>query len=676
MRTDIQALRAVAVALVVLNHLWPGRLGGGYVGVDVFFVISGFLITGHLMKEVEGTDRLRFLRFYARRARRLLPAATLVLVVSAVATFLVLPFPAWERTAWETISSALYVENWYLAARSVDYMALNDQATAAQHYWSLSVEEQFYLVWPALLVGAWLLGRRRPGVVVATILVAGVLSFTVGEIAVQSGSPSAYFVTYGRVWEFAAGALVALLGARRARQSRWDGVAGGLGFAAIVVAALVYDDTTAFPGVNAVLPVLGTAAVIWAGTGRKRNWHDLVTAHPVSQWLGGISYSLYLWHWPLIILVPPALGRPRDLVLSVAILASSLLLADLTKRFVEDRFRSRGAWSRSTGRSLVGAGVLMIATVLVGTSLAGAHARENAKFQPPPIAQVEACLGPNALTDPEECADPYGPVTTATPGALAEYFWAPDECGELTQEFSQGSSLTTRHCDFSAGRADAEQVWLVGDSHAQQWQGLVLDLARERGWDVTVSLLGGCPITDASYVGFRTVATAEDASRCDGWSEDVRRAVVEQRPDVVFTSSAARLEQIDDGSGRPQVDQMSDALTRVWTQWRDAGVTVVPIADPPFNGEVRDPDCVTQQEDDPVACAVDRSSAQPTDPMMRAADRVDGVSPLDLTDYFCDDSRCYAVIGGLAVYYDADHLNLAYVRQFRDIDSDRLAEIL
>ncbi len=672
MRTDIQSLRALAVGLVVLNHLWPGRLGGGYVGVDVFFVISGFLITSHLMKEVEGTDRLGFLRFYARRARRLIPAATLVLVASAVAAYVVLPFPAWERTAWETISSALYVENWYLAARSVDYMALNDQATVAQHYWSLSVEEQFYLVWPALLVGVWALGRRRRGAVVGAILAVGLVSFVLGEIAVRSGSPSAYFVTHGRVWEFAVGALVALLASRRRLPARFAGAVAGAGFGAVVMAAFVYDEGTAFPGVTALLPVLGTAAVIWAGTGHDRSWHDLVTANPVVQWIGGLSYSLYLWHWPLIILVPAALGRPRGLVMSLGILALSLLLADLTRRFVEDRFRSHGSWARSTRRSLAGAAGLMAVTVLAGAGLVAAHAQEDAANQPPRIAQVEPCLGPNALADPETCDDPFGPVTTPTPGALSEYFATPDECGEMTDEFKQGSSLTTRHCDFSGGDASAPEVWLIGDSHAQQWQGLVLDLGRERGWDVTLSYLGGCPITDVDYVGFRSIATDDDAARCDAWSADVRAGVLQQKPDLVFTSSAARLETIDDGTGRPQVDQMTDALARVWTEWREAGVTVVPIADPPFNGEVRDPACVEQNQESPVECAVDRAAAQPVDPTVLAADRVDGVEALDLSDYFCDDRRCYAVIGGLTVYYDADHLSLAYVRQFRGIVDERL----
>ncbi|GAA1723236.1 acyltransferase family protein [Aeromicrobium alkaliterrae] len=674
MRTDIQALRALAVGLVVLNHLWPGRLGGGYVGVDVFFVISGFLITGHLMKEVEGTDRLGFLRFYARRARRLLPAATLVLVVSAVTAYLVLPFTAWERTAWETIASALYVENWYLAAKSVDYMALNDQATAAQHYWSLSVEEQFYLVWPALLVGVWALARRRSAVVTA-IIVVGAVSFVLGQIAVSSGSPSAYFVTHGRVWEFAVGALVALLATRHGIRGRAAGVLAGVGFVAVVAAAFLFDDATAFPGVNALLPVLGTAAVIWAGTGRAHAWHDAITANPVVQWLGDISYSLYLWHWPLIVLVPPALGRGRDLVTSVSILALSLLLADLTKRFVEDRFRSRASWVRSNARSLTAAGSMMLVTAIVGTGLVAAYGHENAKYQPPQEATVASCLGPNALVDPEACGDdPFGPVSVPTPGSLSDYTFTPEECSTPTELFAQDDFRPTVECDFSGGDEAAPQVWLVGDSHAQQWQGLVLDLGRDRGWDVTLSYLGACPIADVPYVGFRTPAPDWEVTRCETWSEDVQQGVVDAQPDLVFTSTAARLEFLDDGTDRPQVDQLTDSFARIWGVWTEAGVPVMAIADPPLNGEVRDPGCVDLEGDDPRVCAVDRAVAQPPDPVALAAQRVPEVGLLDLTDYFCDPALCYGVVGGLDVYHDGDHLSLAFVRQFRDIVAAQLPE--
>ena len=222
-RTDVQALRAIAVGAVVLNHLWPNRLPGGYVGVDVFFVISGFLITSHLLKELLSTGRVRLATFYARRVRRLLPAALLVLAVSAVAVWAFLPYTAWSRSAQEIAASAFYVENWALAARSVNYSALNDDATVAQHYWSLSVEEQFYLFWPLLLLGLYLVAVRggraaaRPRrAVAAGVLAVGALSLVLSVVMTVRSPSEAYFVTPVRFWEFALGGLLAL-GATRVR---------------------------------------------------------------------------------------------------------------------------------------------------------------------------------------------------------------------------------------------------------------------------------------------------------------------------------------------------------------------------------------------------------------------------------------------------------------------------
>lgn len=677
MRTDIQALRAFAVTAVVLNHLWPERLGGGYIGVDVFFVVSGFLITGHLLGEIRRTGRLTFGRFYARRARRLLPAATLVLVVSGIATVLVLPFPEWIRTGREILASAFYAQNWLLAAESVDYSALNQSATVAQHYWSLSVEEQFYLGWPLLLLLAWRLGRRHPyRSLVLTVAAVGLISFALSVWSIAEQGPASYFVTYGRLWEFAVGAGVAVLVDRGVLHR---GLTSSLGrllrvllvpLAALVLVgtAVVYGHDTPFPGWAALLPVLATGAVIAAGTGLERAWYEPLVAAPPVQWLGRISYSLYLWHWPLIVLAPSALGVERSLTLQLGIGVVSLVLADLTQRFVEDVLRNRRTWVASSRRSLLaGVSLMAIVGVLAGSMIAVADQRNEA-LRPPQLATIEACLGPNALAPGANCPGDIDRPVTAVVGANAEYFWSPDECGDLTRELRSGDNLTTRVCDFSGGDPAAPRVWLVGDSHAQQWQGLVLDLARVNRWKVTLSLLGGCPVIDRGYIGFRTAAAPEDRDACRAWGAAVVDRVERERPDLVFTSSAARLQLIDDGTNRPMTEQFTDALTRVWARWADAGITVVPLIDPPLNGEVRDPACLDLNAEDPRACAVPLDRAMPPDPQALAAGNLAGrVTPVDLTPYFCPDGLCRAAIGGLRVYYDADHLSLQYVRQFRDI---------
>ena len=680
-RTDVQALRALAIGAVVLNHLWPGWVGGGYVGVDVFFVISGFLITSHLFREVANTGRVRLGAFYARRIRRLLPAALLVLLVSVLLVVLFLPYPRWDRNALEIAASAGYVENWFLAAISVDYSAFNDNASVAQHYWSLSVEEQFYLVWPVLMLGAAALGARtaRKGALrpVAIALAAiGVLSFASSIVFTALSPQPAYFVTFSRVWEFAIGGMLALFGSRL-RMSRLTGdLVSAVGLALIVFAIIAYGSKTPFPGVAAVVPVVGAAAIIAAGTSQPRLWHSRLTGSRPVQWLGNVSYSLYLWHWPLIVIAPFALRTELSVVHRFGILAVALLLAWATKRLAEDGGQRWRWWSTSVSRSLLGMGAGMLVVMLAAGGLLLGYQSRAAADSPTATLPADSCSGPRALENVDACPDVFGPADSVVMTAKNEYFYTPPECGTFLDMLSYGDKHTTLRCDFGDGEPTA-QVWLVGDSHAQQWQGAIFDLARERGWEVTTSYLGGCPAAEVAFTGFRTDWGPDDVAVCRHWARDLSDAIVDAEPDLVFTAMAARLQLVDDGTGRTAEDQIADGLVRNWERWAKAGAQVVALQDPPFNVEVRDPDCVVLNRHDPVVCARPRAQAQPPDPIALAGARADdlAIHALDLTDRFCDAARCYAVVGGIPVYYDADHLNLEYARMLAPAIAEALEQV-
>lgn len=669
-RSDIQALRAIAVMLVVVNHLWPHRLPGGYVGVDVFFVISGYLITAHLLTEITETGRVRLGRFYARRIRRLLPAALLVLAISGVLVAVFLPVAQWRRNAIEIAGSAGYVENWVLSALSVDYSALNDSASVAQHYWSLSVEEQFYLVWPVVLLGGLALSRvlrwrpSRNTVALTIVFIAVALLSLIASVTYTSTAPAqAYFATFTRAWEFALGGLIALIGMRLSLRPFARAALAAVGFTTILGASLLLGPDTPFPGWAALLPTLGTAAVIAAGRADEAAWHAPVTASAPIQWLGGISYSLYLWHWPLIVLAPFVLRTDLSGTLKLGVLGAALVLAAVTKRYVEDPGRGARWWSTSVRRSLVGmvAGMIVV-FVVAGCLLGGAIIRDRAE-QPDSSLPTGACAGPAAMQNLDDCPDAFGPAASTEMTQKNSPFFSPAECTE-TSQLVFGGRHTTRECDFSEGRADAADVWLVGDSHAEHWQGAVFEMAAAHGWRLTVSLFGGCPAADVAFVGYRGLAPESEVADCRAWSRAVSQRITESRPELVLTSMAARLERVDDGSGRSQMDQFVLGLVRDWTAWSDAGATVMPIADPPLNGEVRDPNCVPLNASDPMECARPRAEAQPPDPLMVAVDTMNraDVVGIDLTSNFCDASLCYAVIGGEPVYYDADHLNLRFVR--------------
>ncbi|WP_306894487.1 acyltransferase family protein [Agromyces albus] len=341
-RPEIQALRAVAVCAVVLHHGWPAVAPAGYMGVDVFFVVSGFLITGLLLRDAGSARRISLKRFYERRARRILPAAVATLLAVSVLTLLFVPQREWSGFFREIVTSTLYVENWQLAADSQNPARDDLRSTPVQHFWSLSVEEQFYLVWPFLVVGSLWFARVRGAsvrtVAAVALVVVTIASFAYGVALTAADHNLAYFSTIARGWEFGIGGLLALAAAPVGRE-RLRTVISWLGIALIVVPIVTFTGVTVFPGWVAVIPVAGTLAVIWAGM-PLTSWSTarLTGLAPV-QWVGDVSYSLYLWHWPVFMFVPYVTGVPSPPWLMVLLVGLSLAIAGLSKRWIEDPFR-------------------------------------------------------------------------------------------------------------------------------------------------------------------------------------------------------------------------------------------------------------------------------------------------------------------------------------------------
>ena len=306
-RPDIEGLRAVAVIAVLLFHVGLPGVPGGFIGVDVFYVISGFLITGLLVRELRATSTVDLVTFYARRLRRLLPAALVVIGVTLVASWAVLSRLRFPEVAGDAAASALYVSNLRFAEQATDYLAAHESPSPYLHFWSLAVEEQFYLFWPLLLlVGARLLSLARLGLLLALVALG---SFGLSLVWTDTEAPWAFFSLPTRAWELAVGALIAVGALRLPRRSP-EPLAIGLvtaGLGLIVIACVVIDDSTPYPGMAALLPVVGTALVIIGGSATSAGPSRWLSAS-VPRWLGRISYSLYLWHWPILVLVPIAIG--------------------------------------------------------------------------------------------------------------------------------------------------------------------------------------------------------------------------------------------------------------------------------------------------------------------------------------------------------------------------------
>jgi len=377
-RPDVEGLRAIAVSLVVLFHAGVPFLSGGFVGVDVFFVLSGFLITGILMRERLASARTSFREFYARRARRILPAATLVLIVTVLASYRLLGFVRADDVAVDAQWTALFAANIWFGIENTQYENILTKPSPLQHYWSLGVEEQFYLVWPlvfALAAGVARSANLRGRLTVVLVAIT-VASFVWSIIQTEQDAVWGFFSPLTRAWELGAGALLALVipmvAARRWRLPPAGGAAiSWAGIAGIAAGAILFTTDTPFPGAAAIVPVASTVAVVAAGSLVPGVGAGRVLRLAPFQWLGRRSYSTYLWHWPLLTIAAQRYGSTLPWPLTLVLIVATVVLAALTFRFLEDpvrrssRLHARPALSLAVGAALVAAGFLVATIPLV-----------------------------------------------------------------------------------------------------------------------------------------------------------------------------------------------------------------------------------------------------------------------------------------------------------------------
>ncbi|WP_152192667.1 acyltransferase family protein [Georgenia satyanarayanai] len=672
-RGDVQGLRAVAVALVLLYHAGVPVLPGGFVGVDVFFVISGFLITGLIVREVERTGRLSLSRFYARRAKRLLPATAVVFVTVAALTLLFLPVTRWRDIAGDIAASSVYLVNWRLADRSVDYLAAESAASPLQHFWSLAVEEQFYIVWPLLIVALFWRWRRGSASrrLLLGLLVIAVPSFLWSVHLTTADPGAAYFVTTTRLWEMAVGAVLAVLVVHADRLSRpARTVLGWAGLAAIGYAALTFDAATTFPGAAALVPTLGAAAVLLAGSGDGRGELGPLTAAPM-QHVGAWSYSLYLWHWPLLVVATAVWGSDGTLpvITGLLVVAASVVPAWLTYRLVERPFHRSPRFAVPWRAAVLG-------LVCVAVGLAGAGAltvatnRASVTDGPAPGAAV---LGDDPAA--ADAGEPVDSVASITP-ALAD---APEDVADMYADGCHQDQRSAEVASCTYGDPDSDTVVaLVGDSHAAHWQPALDVLAEQNGWRLETYTKSSCIFAD--------VLTWDSSSdqpydSCHAWQADVRARLVDQQPDVVVVSANGTYQLPGDGaplSREESVPGLAEGSAANWRALEESGVDVVAILDTP-RLVVNAPECVAQHQDDLSACALDRDSAvaRSGTPMLRAgAALVPEVDVVDLNEFVCPREDCVPVVGGVLTHSDSHHLTATYVRTLAPHLEEALAPLV
>lgn len=658
-RADIQALRAFAVAAVVLFHVWPHALTGGYIGVDVFFVISGYLITGQLVRLRE-RGSLRLGAFWAARARRLLPAALLVLAVSAVLSLLFAPPALVTQYLRSIVGSTLYVENWVLAADAVDYLGAENAPPIAQHYWSLSVEEQFYIVWPLLVIvatsAAVARGRVRRALIVAlgTVTTASLVLSLISTFAAPS---FAYFATPVRMWEFGFGALVAVIPAivlpKALRSVIW--IAGWL---ALAGSAFAFGPTTPFPGYAAVLPVAATAALILIGPhppfelARVQGWKPV-------QWLGDNSYGIYLWHWPLVVIAPAVLGRELDLWQNILLVVLTCVLAAVGKRFVEDPLRF-GRLTAFRPRTILFGTAAAMALVTAAAGLPAlaisASEQERTTQAQAEVADPSACRGANVLLSPD-CAAAQDEVLNSDqliPGLAGLY----DDTDGAFACYNQGEAPMAP-CRLGSKASDARRIAVTGDSHAAMLVPALRDVAEDAGWSIDV------------YVGRGCVWSSDPDPACAERRSALNADLLRGGYDAIVVTAWNQL----DATPEERAERGAQ-FAASWRSALDAGIQVIPVLDNPGVPQAS-ADCVTETREFTFdTCAFPAADFLREDPLSIASEEV-GISPVDLRDAFCDsDGVCPMVAGGVVVYRDLHHITATFSHSLAPYLRDAIAGML
>ncbi|WP_433716063.1 acyltransferase family protein [Nocardia sp. CA-084685] len=678
-RPDIEGLRAVAVLAVVLFHAnMPGD-GGGFVGVDVFFVISGFLVTGILWREAASADTVGLVRFYGARARRLLPAAGFVVVVTAIAAAVLLPPLQARQVLGDGIASALYAGNYRLALRGTDYLAGDTSPSPFQHFWSLGVEEQFYLLWPVLIaVTAWFARRRRIGTAavfpyLSVLAIVAALSFAISLIWTRNLPAWAFFSLPTRAWELGVGGMIALSAVAWSRLPKAVAAsAGWIGLVLIVVACARLNGQTPYPGTAAILPVIGTALVIVSGCVGTRFGVGRGLALPVMRAIGRVSYSWYLWHWPVLLLAPRVLGHQLGLSGSMGAVMMAGGLAMLTLWLVENPVRFAAALRGSAARSLACGGAITAVAGCVGLTLlvltpvpvghgAAAAALTLATPAAPATSSADARdAAVRQLTAQTQAAVAASAEIPAVPSNLTPSL--ADAPGDKAGVFVDGCVRSWREvgqAECASGDPDSTTtVALVGDSHAAMWHPAFEPIAAQRHWrletmaKVTCPLLG-LPIT-SPYLG-------REYTECEQWRDQILTRLRAERPSLIVLSMSRRYGA---DFGFSSYDQAwVESLNRLVGQLRATGAAVLVLGSIP-DPHTTVPVCLSEHIDDPAPCTPARPVAVNDAGIAaeQAAATAGGGQYADLTPLFCTAARCPLIIGDNLVYRDDNHLTVGYAR--------------
>lgn len=687
-RHDIQGLRAIAVLLVVADHAGVGFVNGGYVGVDVFFVLSGFLITGLLLHGAERRGYVSLSDFYIRRAKRILPAATLTLIVTMVVSSQLLNYVRAKQVVWDSLWASVFVANVRFAEQGTDYFTQGQPPSPVQQYWSLSVEEQFYFVWPALLALALFaaalgprsaaLRRSRDASVITVwamrrlliVVVVAAVASLVWSVHYTSVDPAAaYFSTLARGWELGLGAVLAIGAVRVGRlPPGWRVGIGWLGLTAICVAAVTYSRTTAFPGYAALLPTVGTALVIAAGLGKKppRLGVGRALSTGALRYVGDRSYAFYLWHWPVLIIAAQYVGHELSVRVNLVLLLGAFLLSVISYGLFENPIR-RARWKARWSAALVPASMLTIGVVATFAFTAIdakiPQVEEVAQAAQPPSAARQPAIAKAARS--QSLPAVVAAVKAARRGAKIPSGLTPPINQLLNPKieyyFPYGcvpvhDNQTTSDICRLGDPAGVKSIVVFGDSHAQMWMPTILTMAKQDGWVVIPLVKSGC--NPSAWLGKGYSGTPQATLRqCHAWYSWASRKAKSLRPDVTLMAGCCG------GADGTTADDTKRAFSSLTNNMKRVSKSVVLIEDD--DGLDQQPvDCLLARNATMKTCTTTRNDARfALNDDLAVLSTTKGFGFLNTRGWFCFDYQCPMVVGRTIVYRDKNHITVPYALQ-------------
>jgi peptidoglycan/LPS O-acetylase OafA/YrhL len=651
-RDDIQGLRAVAVLLVALGHAGVPFLAGGFIGVDVFFVLSGFLITGILLAEFADRGRVSLPGFYLRRARRILPAAALTLVVTDIAAHHLLNVVRAREAVSDSIWSALFAANVHFASQGTDYFAQGQPPSPFLHFWSLAVEEQFYLVWPSVL--AVLLALRFRCLLIL-VVAAGAASL-VWSIHTTAASPAtAYYSTLARTWELALGASLAVVAPRLHRLPARAGLAlGWVGLLAIGYAAVAYSGSTPIPGSAALLPAAGAALVIVAGLRGPPTTFDAGRALALAplRYLGDRSYAFYLWHWPVLILAADYAGGELSLGAKLGLLALALGLSVASYRFVENPIRRMKPTLRTNGLlwPATATAVALVAVVILDATDRAAGRLDAAAAAVHPAELVRSTTSEKtkslnvvvtAVRQAERGAPLPSPVTPSPANLRGDYYALPAGC-------SPGLGKTSSTICRLGDPHSAKTIVVIGDSHAQMWMPPLLRMAGRDDWAIVPLIKPRCIPRSWSSKG-----------ECGKWYRWATRSASALHPQVTLV--------IGSWMAVWKPPRAIGPVSTLTATMKRTSARVIVVGDVP--GQKRDPtDCLLAPRATMATCTTEATRVQlSTNRTIAANARTNGVGFIDTLGWFCAHPHgsstrylCPLVVNRTVTCVDRGHISRTY----------------